>query len=70
VSSFGLLTTLSGSTALSGGLTSLLLFFFLLLGLVQEPFLLSLDGELKRSLFNFVKVISHNMSLKWRVIPR
>jgi hypothetical protein len=43
--SFGLLTTLSGSTTLGGG--SFLLLFFLLLGFVELPLPLSLDGEIK-----------------------
>ena len=45
--SFGLLSSLSGGRGLFSG--SLFL-FVLFLGLVESPFLLSLDGEIKRSL--------------------
>jgi hypothetical protein len=44
--SFRLLSSLGGGGLLSSGL----LLFFLFLGLVDGPFLLALNGELKRSL--------------------
>jgi hypothetical protein len=48
--SFWLFSSLSGSRGL---LSSSLLLFVLILGLVESPFLLSLDCELKRSLHPF-----------------
>ena len=54
VGSLGVLSTLSSGFGSGGGClfgSGLLFLFFLLLGFVQLPLLLLLNGELKRSLF-------------------